>query len=456
MGEHDIVITQDIPLAAQVIEKGGVAIHPRGEVYTSANVKARLHLRDFMDTLRGAGVQTGGPPPISERDKREFSSSLDQTILKQKHAYVNADPKRIWTIEEIAHWNSVGGNGPVLVGSAQTVADELQQWVEDTDILLYLSYNAVVFIKQNIVRGLYEKNYFNKVLICQRIIEVHNITAVPLQFFELNHDAHVIQSDAEAIQVAKNLAKEFAKEASQRDYERRLPLEEIQLYSQSGLWGINIPQAFGGAEVKYRTLAEVVKTISSVDPSLGQIAQNHWAFIEHLRLDASPEQQQFFFAEILKGRRLGNAFSEKGSKTVADLETKIHKTAQGYEINGQKFFATGALLAHWVPVVAVNEEGLPVVALTPRTSTGLEKASDDPYTIASIGELKIKLRAAEAVLDLAGDAIDQAIANPSEENANQAALLVAEAKVPPQNNLIASGAMRGSYLHIIQSYIRKK
>ena len=161
-------------------------------------------------------------------------------------------------------------------------------------------------------------------------------TAVPLQFFELNHDAHVIQSDAEAIQVAKNLAKEFAKEASQRDYERRLPLEEIQLYSQSGLWGINIPQAFGGAEVKYRTLAEVVKTISSVDPSLGQIAQNHWAFIEHLRLDASPEQQQFFFAEILKGRRLGNAFSEKGSKTVADLETKIHKTAQGYEINGQK------------------------------------------------------------------------------------------------------------------------
>ncbi len=84
MIENDIVITQDIPLAAQVIEKGGVAIHPRGEVYTTANVKARLHLRDFMDTLRGAGVQTGGPPPISERDKREFSSSLDQTILKQK------------------------------------------------------------------------------------------------------------------------------------------------------------------------------------------------------------------------------------------------------------------------------------------------------------------------------------------------------------------------------------
>lgn len=84
MKEHDIVITQDIPLAAQVIEKGGVAINPRGEVYTISNIKARLHLRDFMDTLRGAGVQTGGPPPLAERDKREFSSSLDQTIQKQK------------------------------------------------------------------------------------------------------------------------------------------------------------------------------------------------------------------------------------------------------------------------------------------------------------------------------------------------------------------------------------
>ncbi|MEN8291263.1 YaiI/YqxD family protein [Acinetobacter radioresistens] len=84
MQSNDIVVTQDIPLAAQVIEKGGIAIHPRGEIFTTANIKARLHLRDFMDTLRGAGVQTGGPPPISDRDKREFASSLDQTILKQK------------------------------------------------------------------------------------------------------------------------------------------------------------------------------------------------------------------------------------------------------------------------------------------------------------------------------------------------------------------------------------
>ena len=84
MQANDIVMTQDIPLAAEVIEKGGVAINPRGEIWTVSNIRARLHLRDFMDTLRGAGVQTGGPAPISERDKREFSSALDQTIQKQK------------------------------------------------------------------------------------------------------------------------------------------------------------------------------------------------------------------------------------------------------------------------------------------------------------------------------------------------------------------------------------
>ncbi len=63
--------------------------------------------------------------------------------------------------------------------------------------------------------------------------------------------------------------------------------------------------------MSYRTLAEVIKTISSVDSSLGQIPQNHLAFIEHLRLDASEEQQHFFFDLILRGARLGNAFSEK-------------------------------------------------------------------------------------------------------------------------------------------------
>ena len=73
----------------------------------------------------------------------------------------------------------------------------------------------------------------------------HRANSVPLQVFEQPQNAHIIQNDAEAIQVAKQLAHEFAKEASLRDQERRLPINEIQQYSQSGLWGITIPKAFG-------------------------------------------------------------------------------------------------------------------------------------------------------------------------------------------------------------------
>lgn len=84
MQPDDLVITQDIPLAAQVIEKLGDAIHPRGEIFTASNVRARLHLRDYMDVLRGAGVQTGGPPPLSERDRKVFADSLEKMIVQRK------------------------------------------------------------------------------------------------------------------------------------------------------------------------------------------------------------------------------------------------------------------------------------------------------------------------------------------------------------------------------------
>ncbi len=73
----DLVITADIPLAAAVIEKGGRALNPRGELYTEDNIRQRLTMRDFMDELRGAGVVTGGPAPLSQRDRQAFANELD-------------------------------------------------------------------------------------------------------------------------------------------------------------------------------------------------------------------------------------------------------------------------------------------------------------------------------------------------------------------------------------------
>ena len=78
----DLVITGDIPLAADVIEKGGHALNPRGEMYTTENIKARLNIRDFMDTLRGSGIDTGGPPALSQNDRKNFADHLDRLLAK--------------------------------------------------------------------------------------------------------------------------------------------------------------------------------------------------------------------------------------------------------------------------------------------------------------------------------------------------------------------------------------
>ncbi|REL32159.1 YaiI/YqxD family protein [Thalassotalea euphylliae] len=80
--QGDLVITSDIPLAAEVIEKGGQALSPRGELFTSANIKARLNVRDFMDTMRASGVNTGGPPALSQQDKKAFADHLDRILSK--------------------------------------------------------------------------------------------------------------------------------------------------------------------------------------------------------------------------------------------------------------------------------------------------------------------------------------------------------------------------------------
>jgi uncharacterized protein YaiI (UPF0178 family) len=81
----DLVITSDIPLAAEVIEKGGLALNARGELYTVDTVKARLNMRDFMDTMRSSGIHTGGPAALSQADRREFSNQLDRLLTRYQN-----------------------------------------------------------------------------------------------------------------------------------------------------------------------------------------------------------------------------------------------------------------------------------------------------------------------------------------------------------------------------------
>lgn len=324
--------------------------------------------------------------------------------------------------------------------------------------------------------------------------------------------AQLIRSDQQAIEVAEQLAEQFAAGAARRDREGILPVAELEAFSQSGLWGINVPKAYGGAEVSYATVARVISIISAADSALGQIPQNHLAGVAHLIADGSESQKQRLLAGVLRGERWGNAFSEKGSKTVADFRTTLTRQGDHLRVNGEKFYATGALLAHKVHTVAVDEQGLVQLVVLNRDSEGLtvinnwssfgqrttasgsvvldnvrateedvipvwkafdrptaagaisqiiqaavdagiargtiadtvkfineksrpwidsgqEKASQDIFTIAAIGDLKIRLHAAESLLWRAGQLIDEALKQPNEQTVAAASVATAEAKV---------------------------
>ncbi|BCH67028.1 SfnB family sulfur acquisition oxidoreductase [Agrobacterium vitis] len=324
--------------------------------------------------------------------------------------------------------------------------------------------------------------------------------------------AHVITSDAEAIEIAHRLAADFVKDAAIRDRDRIWPVAELDAFSQSGLWSINVPKEFGGPELSYATLAKVIEIISQADSSIGQVAQNHLGVVAAIRTVSDKAQQQLIFGEVLKGLRLGNAFSEFGSKRAVDFETKFTDHGDHVIVNGKKFYSSGALLAHKVPIVALDEEGRASYAIADRDApgltviddwssfgqrttlsgtvilenvkvdkawlvpgykgyevptadgaifqiiqvavdtgiaqaaivetidfvrtksrpwvdSGLERASDDPYTIQAVGSLSLRLHAAQALLEKAGRAIDVAVANPNADTVAQAQIITAEAKI---------------------------
>jgi len=200
--------------------------------------------------------------------------------------------------------------------------------------------------------------------------------ATPAQTDLGGRAANVIEDDAQAIAVAHELATRLAAQASERDRERRLPRDEIEWFSQSGLWAITVPKAYGGAGVSFVTLTEVVKIISAADPSLGQLPQNHFGLVDVIALTGSEEQKRYFFAEVLAGKRFGNGFSEKGTKNVLDLKTRVRREGDEYVVDGTKFYSTGALFAHFVPVLGLDEDRRGWLAYIPKGTPGLEVIDD--------------------------------------------------------------------------------
>ncbi|SDS32940.1 SfnB family sulfur acquisition oxidoreductase [Pseudomonas fuscovaginae UPB0736] len=186
----------------------------------------------------------------------------------------------------------------------------------------------------------------------------------------------VISSDEQALIVANDLAEDFKRDSQLRDRERRLPLPELEVFSRSGLWGISVPKEYGGAGVSNVTLAKVTQLIAEADASLGQIPQNHFYALEVLRVNGSEAQKRRLYAEVLAGRRFGNALAELGTRTAHDRVTQLRRDGEGYRINGRKFYSTGSLYAQRIPTSVVDEQGVQQLAFVPRDSVGLTVIDD--------------------------------------------------------------------------------
>ncbi len=166
--------------------------------------------------------------------------------------------------------------------------------------------------------------------------------------------AHVIASDGEALQVAQEMATVLAGQADDRDRLRRLPADELDRLSASGLLGITVPREHGGAGVSVATLAEVVRLLGTADGSVAQIPQSHFVFLDALRRQGTPAQCARWFAEALAGRRFANAQTERSGATVTDDSTAlVPDGAGGWVLSGEKYYCTGALFADWLVVRAV-------------------------------------------------------------------------------------------------------
>lgn len=193
---------------------------------------------------------------------------------------------------------------------------------------------------------------------------------------QLLAQAHIIQSDAEALEIAHALAEQFKSNAVQRDAQRILPFQEIEAYSQSGLWAITVPKQYGGAEVSSLTVAKIIALMSGVDGSIGQIPQNHFYALEVLRNTGTEQQKQKLYAEVLKGARFGNALAEFKTKNATQKQTAITPTEHGFVVNGEKFYCTGSLFAHRIPTLVKDHENREFLAFIARESEGLELIDD--------------------------------------------------------------------------------
>lgn len=194
-----------------------------------------------------------------------------------------------------------------------------------------------------------------------------------------------VLSATQAIQVASDLATEFAADAAQRDENVELPFRQMEQLSASGLLAITVPAAYGGADLPPSVVAEVVRILSAADPNIGQIPHSHFVYVNLLRLAGSHDQVREYSEQLLRGARIANAQAERNTATAADIDTTLTPVEPGrLRINGTKYYCTGSLFANVLTVLTRLDDPAGVsgladgqyIAFVPADTPGVEIVDD--------------------------------------------------------------------------------
>ncbi|MFD8103998.1 acyl-CoA dehydrogenase family protein [Nocardia fluminea] len=201
--------------------------------------------------------------------------------------------------------------------------------------------------------------------------------------------AERITTADQAVRIATELAEVFAAGAVERDHSRRLPHEELDQLSASGLLAITVPAEFGGADLPPSVVAEVVRILAAADPNIAQVPHSHFVYLNLLRLAGTRAQRHDYFGKVLAGARIANAQSERGGATVADISTVLrldHDTTVGdgtessqddvtavsariearrFVVEGTKYYCTGSLFADVLAVLTRLDDPQGVSGLEP-------------------------------------------------------------------------------------------
>ncbi|MFD4443402.1 acyl-CoA dehydrogenase family protein [Nocardia sp. NPDC058519] len=203
--------------------------------------------------------------------------------------------------------------------------------------------------------------------------------------------AERIATAGQAVRIAAELAEVFAAGAAERDFSRRLPHEELDQLSASGLLAITVPAEFGGADLPPSVVAEVVRILAAADPNIAQVPHSHFVYLNLLRLAGTRAQRRDYFGKVLAGARIANAQSERGGATVAEISTVLRLVddasvgngerehvvpsqtdagsagigARRFVVEGTKYYCTGSLFADVLAVLTRLDDPQGISGLKP-------------------------------------------------------------------------------------------